>query len=799
MKIRARLVITYFAVALVPILIVTYLSYVVVSQLIIKQNSNSLIAIADLKVATIDNYIRKFIEDVGIAQDYYNVKTNLPIVTKFIDSPTSKEYLAAQNMLDGQMQKWFKERNDVIDFLLVAPNGKVVYSANPDHRQKELNTLLSGYEDISFEKGKSGIYISDPFIDSLNKNLYTFLAIAPVVDSSNKFIGEVALEADATVELYKRIQDLTGLGDTGETYSVKLVDAGNGIPASVLFLNPLRFDPQAALVRTALIGDANSIPAQNAALGLNGDGFSVDYRGQKVLAVWRQLGIKNWGLVSKIDRKEVFLPIYTFGFYIILFVIIATCLAAWLVWLFSKSLTDPIIKITNSAKKIAEGDLSVSLPNGNIAKSKNEIGQLAKSLNGMTESLRRYSSNLEEQVKIKTEQLEDQNSFLKDSNRAMINLSEDLEVEKNKAVAKDDEDKAILSSIGEGLVVLDKDDRISFLNSQAEILLKYKLGEVVGSPWDDIVTMLDEKENVIPKEKRPFWAVKNTGMAITTDVNNDKYFYKTLRTAKSFPVALTITPVISKGKNVGIVVVFRDVTKEAEINRAKTEFVSLASHQLRTPVSAIKWYSEMLLGGDTGKLTPKQKKYIGAVYHGNERMVTLINDLLDVSRMEMGKLVPKSKPVDIKKIINEIIKEHKAVTKAKKIKVDVEFAKDVPIINSDPTLIRIALQNIISNAIGYTPSKGKVSCKVQVKFPAILFEIKDSGIGIPKDKQDKIFTKLFRSENAVRFKPEGTGLGLYLTKAMIEILGGRIWFESSDDPKGPSGTTFWFTLPLPAK
>jgi signal transduction histidine kinase len=254
-----------------------------------------------------------------------------------------------------------------------------------------------------------------------------------------------------------------------------------------------------------------------------------------------------------------------------------------------------------------------------------------------------------------------------------------------------------------------------------------------------------------------------------------------------------MAPVVLNGKIIGAVEVLRDITKEKEVDKAKTEFVSLASHQLRTPLSTVNWYSEMLLTGDVGEVTPDQKKYLEEIYHGNQRMVDLVNTLLDVSRIEMGTFIVESKATNMTKLAQGVIDEHKLQISEKKIKFTHVFNKNIPFIQADPKILRMVIQNLLSNAIKYTPQGGKIEVSISlVKGNGILLKVSDTGYGIPKDQQNKIFTKLFRADNVIGKDTEGTGLGLYIAKSIVEQSGGKIWFESDEN----KGTTFYVTLPL---
>ncbi len=236
----------------------------------------------------------------------------------------------------------------------------------------------------------------------------------------------------------------------------------------------------------------------------------------------------------------------------------------------------------------------------------------------------------------------------------------------------------------------------------------------------------------------------------------------------------------------------RDITKEKEIDKTKNEFVSLASHQLRTPLTSIKWCSEKLLREKTGELTQKQKRHIEEINQGNERMIDLVRNLLNVSRIEMGTLAVNPKLTDIGELLKRVIKEQASFVQEKKHEVIVEIAKGLPKISTDPELVRMVFQNLFGNAVKYTPAGGKITCEMKKKGEEIITTIKDNGVGIPEKQQNQIFQKLFRGDNVVREHSEGTGLELYITKAMVDALGGKIWFESKEG----KGTTFWVALHL---
>jgi len=236
-------------------------------------------------------------------------------------------------------------------------------------------------------------------------------------------------------------------------------------------------------------------------------------------------------------------------------------------------------------------------------------------------------------------------------------------------------------------------------------------------------------------------------------------------------------------------------TKEREkvVSRAKSEFISLVAHQLRTPLSATKWAIRMVLDGDAGKISKEQYELLNKGYISNERMVRLISDLLDVVRIEEGRFGYEMGEYSLEQTIREVWNDFKVVAGQKNVQFVFEEPKEpLPSLEFDPARIRIVLENLFKNAITYTETGGEVRISLESTDGEIQVAVADNGIGIPKKQFSRVFTKFFRASNAVTMETEGTGLGLYIAKNVVETHGGRIWFESLEG----RGATFYFTLPV---
>ncbi len=234
---------------------------------------------------------------------------------------------------------------------------------------------------------------------------------------------------------------------------------------------------------------------------------------------------------------------------------------------------------------------------------------------------------------------------------------------------------------------------------------------------------------------------------------------------------------------------FQQITKA---NRMKSEFVSIASHQLKAPLSGMRWATDILLGDKNKCLSEKQVEYLKDIQENTSRMIRLINDLLDVSKIESGKMGIGLQNVNPSDSLKTVVKELSSFALAHNTKLIVDIDKDIGLVKSDPVRIKMVMQNFIDNAIKYIGSKnGIIKISLKNKGDEIVFAVEDNGSGIPEKDQKKVFDKFFRSDNIAKKQTIGTGLGLYIAKAAIESSNGSIGFES----KEKEGSTFWFRLP----
>ena len=383
-----------------------------------------------------------------------------------------------------------------------------------------------------------------------------------------------------------------------------------------------------------------------------------------------------------------------------------------------------------------------------------------------------------------------QNEELEKTKRVMLNVLEDVQEERSRAeslASELEKFKIALDGTSDHVVITDSNGIALYANAGLKRITGFSPEEVLGKKvgtkelWGGKMSQAfyEDLWRTIKIEKKPF-------VGEITNKRKDGTSYQSLS---------SISPIVNKdGALEFFVGIERDITKEKEIDSAKTEFVSLASHQLRTPLSAINWYTEMLLAEDAGAITDTQREYLGEVSRGSRRMVELVNALLNVSRIELGTFAVQPEPTDVVELARDVINELKSKILEKKFHIEETYAENLPKMMIDPKLTRIVFQNLLTNAVKYTPEEGKISISIAMSTDETMFTISvsDTGYGIPKGDQSRIFTKLFRASNIREKETDGTGLGLYIIKSIVEHSGGTVTFESEEG----KGTTFTLTLPV---
>ena len=386
--------------------------------------------------------------------------------------------------------------------------------------------------------------------------------------------------------------------------------------------------------------------------------------------------------------------------------------------------------------------------------------------------IKELQQDMEAKIKERTADIEN-------SRTALLNMLEDTEEARSRAEEEKVKTETIFANFVDGLLVFDLDESLQLMNEQAEKFLGVKGGALLKKTMAELL----RNEKIKP-------------LLDILDGRQKEIFRKEFSINSEQIFEATSMFVVSGQKKISFLVIIHDVTRERAIEDLKSQFVSVAAHQLRTPLSIIKWGLGMFLGGDVGRLTKDQKDLLNKTYQTNERMIKLVNDLLNVSKIEEGRYLYQPKVVNIEDMVKQIFNNSEELAKKKKIKfeLDIDKNKKDKLVKIDAEKIELAIKNIIDNAINYTPASGKVTIDLSRAGDAINLEIKDTGVGIPEKQQDRVFSRFFRAANVVKMETDGTGLGLFIAKNVIEAHGGKISFKSKEG----QGTDFLITLPAAA-
>jgi len=387
-----------------------------------------------------------------------------------------------------------------------------------------------------------------------------------------------------------------------------------------------------------------------------------------------------------------------------------------------------------------------------------EVMKNAISRKKVEDELRKYHDNLEDLVKQRTEQLVKEKELL----------------------------SVTLSSMGEGVTAVDAEKRIMLFNKAAENLTGWKFEDVEGNPIDEVFSIINERtrENV----ENPINKTLKSGKI---EVGGE-YDALVSKGVKERPISATAAPICKNdGTMMGAVMVFRDVSKEREIDRMKTDFVSSVSHELRTPLASIKAYTATILR-DPEMSEQTRHHFLTIIDEESNRLASLIADLLEVSRIEeSGDLKIVREPVDITAVIQNVLSALEPLANKKHIQVKTDIDAGFGELLSDESKIQSVVANLLNNAIKFTHEQGQVCISVRHQGQELAIQVRDTGIGIPNEELSKIFSRFYRVYRPGK-QVQGTGLGLAIVRKIVTMYGGRIEVES----KVNEGSTFTVVLPL---
>jgi len=730
LSLKTKIIIISFLSAVIFSVIISYIVFLNIRHFLIEQRNNFIVLYSQ-----------------RISQEIHHDFLISKIITDDIASENSiKNFLSQKNNSEKVINLLFSRKIKSIfyDFYIVNLDGSVVISTNDLNKEFYLDYTKT----INY---------------TINDGKISYYSVSPVL-IENEIIGFVVgkIKSDFIIQ---RIQNDTFNLIMLVTQKGEIIASNKekNIPSRLEFLSG--YEDLASTI--TLIEGSSSIK-------LNGSNIAVS----SILET-------PFLIVLEENLENVINQALTFSFFTGLKILLAIIIGTSFLYILILKELKPIFEMRKAASMISKGDYSVFL---NEKKGSFEIKDLSKAFNLMADNIRQLKEKMEIKIEEQTKGLKNQKEKTERQKIAILNILQDIKLEKRNSdkLSKDLlKFKLAVDGASDHIIITDPEGIILYANEAVEKITGYSSKEVIntkaGSLWKYPM------ENQFYKN---LWeTIKVKKRVFSGELKNRR------KNGEVYEALAIISPILDENNEILFFIgIERDITKAKEIDKAKSEFVSLASHQLRTPLSSINWYSEILETEEAGPLNKDQKKFIKEICIANQRMIELVNALLNVSRIEMGTLDISPQIINFKDISQSVIKELNPSINKKKLDFKIKYGK-VPEVNADPKLIRIIFQNLLSNSIKYTPEKGNISLFVGIEenfLEYIMIKVSDTGYGIPEFQKDKIFTKLFRADNVKEKDTEGTGLGLYLVKAIVEGSQGKIWFESEEN----KGTTFYVLIPL---
>jgi len=705
----------------------------------------------------------------------------------FVDLLTGEATASEYQMAKKWMETVMLTDDDVSELWLLNNAGKMMVATNPSLESLYLTS------DPNFVNGKKGLWVGDVIRDELTGKIFWTIAF-PVVDQNQVNTLGVLVTKLKIEPLESFLRSQGGLGETGESF---LVTSDKKLLSKSLFLdsdsvlktvidteNVRRCFDESEIEKVESGADYDDVLAAD---GKDSTRTYVDYRGVSVLGTHAYIPQTKWCLVTKLNQAEVWDPIVKTRLVILAIVGMGFLSFGVAGVILSKKITKPIEELQAAVDVVKAGNFDQKVGTA----SPDEVGKLSRSFDEMVQSVKKYRQEASSKLDEQTKEITSKNLKMSEQQKALLNVLEDVENEKWRVAGEKEKMDAILGSIGDAVFVVNNDLTLGLINQVALSLSMWKGEAAIGINYRQVLKFVS-KDN--PQAEN--------------DQFNDEFIEKVLKSGEqaemsadtlllrpdgsTIPVADSAAPLRDKeGRVVGCVVVFRDVTKAKEIDRMKDEFLSVASHELRTPMTAVKGYLSMLLEGDYGEVHKEWVEPIQTVMHSTERLINLVNDLLSVSRMQAGRIKFAMSDFGIAEVVEQEIAELKTIATDKGLTLE---AHDLPRVSvyADQDKIRQIINNLVGNAMKFT-EKGGIVISGTTEGDLFKLFVKDSGMGMAPDFQNKLFGRFVQESTSVKGRPAGTGLGLYISQQLSRQMGGDVWLVDSKDGEG---STFGFSIPI---
>lgn len=465
------------------------------------------------------------------------------------------------------------------------------------------------------------------------------------------------------------------------------------------------------------------------------------------------------------------LMFYAYILLLSLFVSVLSSIFFWFV--FKRSVINPIEEFNRITKIINSGNLGTKI----TYSAKNELGELGTNINNIIINLTRNVQSMANSL------------------RGEMEKERELESNLGKLREAQAKDQALLGNLGEGVVAIDQAGKIFLFNKSSTFLTAFTAQEALGKHYKEVLKFEYEKEKdpvpdfiseVLNKQSLRFDDLKQTQKDLP-------HIQLVTKWGTKVPVTQSTTMITDANqRNYGVIVVLRNITKERQLDRLKDEFVSIASHELRTPMTAIKGLISMIFEGDYGTLNPELKEPLSDIATSTQRLIELVNDMLDVSRIEGGRIKYTLENVKAASIINEVLELMHPVAVQKGVELRFSQANAQEAILADANKVKQILSNLIGNSMKFT-DKGFIEVRFVTHGDLLIISVRDTGIGIKPEDAKKLFSKFQQVTSSQLGRPVGTGLGLYISREFAKKMGGDLWIANSVEGVG---SVFSLSVPI---
>lgn len=772
----ARLVTYFFVLSIVPLIIVMVMAIVRGRSALQVAVENQLDAVVSSKAEEIIRWVQDREDDVFVLSRSPEIADNALLILQ----GTDEEKATAKRTLNSYLVSNFLRRLDYTAVFLVTPEtGEVVFSTN--QVQAGENIATSTY----YREGRIRSFIDIYISPTTNEPLMTIAA--PVFDERSRRIGVLGVHL-SLARMDRIILERSGLGNEGETYLVS--------SASRLLVGG---------VGESVTEEVTSGGIVEALDGNNGQGQYLSHKGVPVIGVYRWIRGLDIAILAELPETEAFEASRQLSLTLLLFSVVVALLVAIVARTIAVQIADPILRVTETAVKVSGGDLTSTA----VVSSQDEIGILARTFNQMTERLRRLYISLEAQVTARTAELANRVEQLDLINKLGRDTASILQLEMllSRAVKQI---RQTFDFYFVGLFILDESGKYVTLAANETNEEKYVSPDVVALPVEilgiireAIIRQQPVAVNDVSKDARyeTFELLPKTQAELCLPLMvGDKILgildlQSTQVNAFSeddIPVLQTLADQMAIAiQNASLYTDAQEAKAEAEeANRLKTQFLTNMSHELRTPLNAVINFAYLLSMGVQGPLTDGQKDMLDRIGGAGNHLLHLINDILDLAKIESGRTTLYKEEVELAEIVSAVMSTAIGLVKDKDVELKQDIPEDLPIISADRGRIRQVLLNLVSNAAKFTV-EGSVTVKAVADDTYLTVSVADTGIGIAEEDIPKAFAEFSQVDGEMTRKTGGTGLGLPISRKFVEMHGGQMWVESEVG----KGSTFLFTLP----